>query len=47
MDNGLWLVKILKDQPWIALAIGMVFFLGLYAAKRWIVKRLMPGQDTD
>lgn len=47
MGSGLWFITILKEQPWIGLAIGMVLFLLLFLIKRWVVKKLMAGQEAD
>jgi flagellar biogenesis protein FliO len=47
MGNGLWFITILKEQPWIALAVGMILFLLLFWVKKWLVKKLMTDQETD
>jgi flagellar biogenesis protein FliO len=47
MGSGLWFITILKEQPWIGLAIGMVLFLLLFLIKRWVVKKLMADQEAD
>jgi hypothetical protein len=47
MGNGLWLITILKEQPWIGAAIGLVLFLLLFWLKRWLVRTLMAGQEAD
>jgi flagellar biogenesis protein FliO len=47
MGSGLWFITILKEQPWIGLAIGMVLFLLLFLIKRWVVKKLMADQESD
>ena len=47
MGNSLWFITILKEQPWIGLAIGLALFLLLFWFKRWLVRTLMVGQETD
>jgi ABC-type uncharacterized transport system permease subunit len=47
MGSGLWFITILKEQPWIGLAIGIVLFLLLFLVKRWVVKKLMADQEAD
>ncbi len=47
MGNGLWLITILKEQPWIGVAVGLVLFLLLFWLKRWLVRTLMAGQESD
>ncbi|MGD8908446.1 MAG: hypothetical protein PVF13_02800 [Chromatiales bacterium] len=47
MGNGLWFITILKEQPWIALIVGIVLFLLLFWVKRWVVKKLMAEQESD
>ena len=42
MGSGLWFITILKEQPWIGVAGGIILFLLLFMAKRWLVKKLMP-----
>jgi flagellar biogenesis protein FliO len=47
MGNGLWFITILKEQPWIALVVGMILFLLLFWVKKWLVKKLMADQEAD
>jgi ABC-type uncharacterized transport system permease subunit len=47
MGKGLWFITILKEQPWIGLAIGIVLFYLLFLFKRWLVKKLMLDQELD
>ena len=47
MGNGLWFITILKEQPWIGLVVGIILFLLLFLAKRWLVKKLMADQESD
>jgi flagellar biogenesis protein FliO len=45
MGNGIWLITILKEQPWIGIVAGIILFLLLILLKKWIVKKLMPEND--
>ncbi len=45
MGNGLWLITILKEQPWIGIVIGIVLFLLLFLLKKWLVAKMMGGQE--
>jgi flagellar biogenesis protein FliO len=47
MGKGLWFITILKEQPWIGVAIGILLFLLLFLGKRWLVKKLMTDQEAD
>lgn len=47
MGSGLWFITILKEQPWIGMLLGIILFLLLFLAKRWLAKKLMPDQETD
>jgi ABC-type uncharacterized transport system permease subunit len=47
MGNGLWFITILKEQPWIGLAVGIALFLLIFLAKRWVAKKLMADQESD
>ena len=47
MGSGLWFITILKEQPWIGVAVGIILFLLLFTAKRWLAKKLMPDQESD
>jgi flagellar biogenesis protein FliO len=47
MGSGLWFITILKEQPWIGLVIGIILFLLLFLAKRWLFKKLMADQKSE
>ncbi len=47
MGSGLGFITILKDQPWIGVAAGLLLFLLLFWAKKWLVKKLMADQESD
>ena len=47
MGSGLWFITILKEQPWIGLLIGIVLFLLLFWAKKWLVAKLMGSEGES
>ncbi|MBV2090797.1 MAG: hypothetical protein KUF72_07890 [Candidatus Thiodiazotropha sp. (ex Ctena orbiculata)] len=47
MGSGLWFITILKEQPWIGLVIGIVLFLLLFWAKKWLVAKLMGSEGES
>jgi ABC-type uncharacterized transport system permease subunit len=47
MGNGLWFITILKEQPWIGIAFGILLFLLLFWLKKWAAKKLMADQESE
>ncbi|MEJ2454378.1 MAG: hypothetical protein P8103_09510 [Candidatus Thiodiazotropha sp.] len=47
MGSGLWFITILKEQPWIGVALGLVLFALLFWFKKWLARKLMPDQEAD
>lgn len=47
MGSGLWFITILKEQPWIGLAAGIILFFLLFLLKKWLMKKLMADQEAD
>lgn len=47
MGSGLWFITILKEQPWIGLIVGIILFLLLFLAKKWLVAKLMGSEGES
>ncbi|MEN8180490.1 MAG: hypothetical protein ABFS39_17970 [Pseudomonadota bacterium] len=45
MGNGIWLITILKEQPWIGLAFGLALFLALFLLKKWLVMKMAADKE--
>jgi flagellar biogenesis protein FliO len=45
MGNGIWLITILKEHPWVGIVAGIILFLLLILLKKWFVKKLMSDSE--
>ena len=45
MGNTLWLINILKDQPWIGFLLGFLFISIMFGAKNLIVYLYAKNQQ--
>lgn len=45
MGSGIWLITILKEQPWIGVVFGLVFFLALFLLKKWLVMKMTIDKE--
>ncbi len=46
MGSGLWLITILKEQPWIGLIVGLALFLALFALKKWLFAKMESNNES-